>query len=215
MAVVDLAIAPQANLDLLALQSGWGLIAGDAAILLHQVVHAALGVDAQVLDVALVHPIDHGFHQAAFGAIGNLVVEAEDDIAAPAQIGLVELGIVEIAGEAVVFPEQQAMIAAIRRAKMAEHGFEALTPHRAGSGGGFVFEDLGEGAALFAAPGADGFLLLFEGEILLGAAAIAQVGDQAGVFGESHGESGRLSRIRLIWVIYPSMLSIFSVKAST
>jgi len=158
--------------------------AGDAAVLGNDVTQAALDVGGEVGEELLVHPVEGGFIEAACGALGYLVVEGDDLNAAAAQVGAVELGVVNVAGEAGVFPDDEGFFGGLAAAEMAHHGLEAGAPDSRGAGAGFVAEDAGEGNALGLAPGADFGFLLGKGEFLFFAAAVAQVGGDGGTWGK-------------------------------
>lgn len=162
-----------ADLDRLA-HIAEGRFSTNAAKGLAQMFLATAHVAGQVDQVALVKPIDGGFEEATFGSGWYGVFERVDLVATPAQIGAIELGIVEIAGEPAEFPDDHAGFSGVI-VEMDDHFLELLTPAAAGSGQGLVFEDVGQAEAIGGAPGADDLLLLFEGRFLFRTSTISTV----------------------------------------
>lgn len=154
------------------------------SVLLADVGEAAFGVGGEVFEVALVHPVDGGFEEAAVCAGGNLVVEAVDGVSETAELGAVVLCVVDIACKSVVFPDDDTVDVDGTLAKILDHLLELVTTDGGGAGSGTVCVDVDEDEAVFAAPGGDGVELLVNGEVLVFAAGIAEVGDEVGARGE-------------------------------
>ena len=154
--------------------------AGHAAVFADEVAEAASDVGGEVLEEAGVHPVDRGLEKAAVEAVWNLVFHAEDGVPAPAEICLVELRVVNVAGEAGKLPDDDALFLAIGSAEVAHHLLESFAGDGGGTRAGFIFENLGEDVALLDAPGADLFFLLLDGEFLVIASGVAEVGGVAG-----------------------------------
>lgn len=192
-AVEGVGVAVAAGAD----RVGDGLVAGGghpggAAVGGDVAGHAAADLTREVFQVLLVFPIDHGFEHAADGAIGDVVDEGVDGEAAAAQVGFVELGVVEIAGEAGVGPQQQAGLGGAV-AEVVDHGIEGGAADGGSAGDGLVLEDAGQGVVVTGGPGLELGFLLGDGLVLQAAAGIAQVGDQGGAGGEG-GIVGHIQR---------------------
>ena len=155
---------------------------------------AAFDIGGEVYEELLVHPVQRRFVEAAGGAFRDLVVHGNDADAAAAQVGAVELGVVYVAGEAGVFPDDEGFFGRFAAAEVAHHLLEALTPDDAGARSGFVAKDAGERQPADFAPGADFGFLLGKGEFLFFAAAVAEVGGNRRSGGEKgFGGHGQIS----------------------
>lgn len=110
-----------------------------------------------------------------------------DCVAAAAEVGAIVLGVVDVAGEAGVFPDNDAGFGAVGIVEMLDHLLEGFTPDDAGAGAGFVDVGMGEDVVVLVAPCLDGVLLLGDGEVLFFAAGVSEVGDEAGLGWEGGG----------------------------
>lgn len=81
--------------------------ARDAAISFDEVFEAAFGVGGGLLTLFFVGDVDEKFDNATVFAFRNLVIERMDDYAPLTQAEFVKLGVVYIAGEAGVVPEEE------------------------------------------------------------------------------------------------------------
>lgn len=162
---VGFAIPVRADVDRFTFEAA-GRGAGDAAIFADQVAQAAFDIGGEVIQEALVHPVDGGLKETAVEAIWYLVLDAEDLIAAAAEVGFVELGVVDVAGEAGELPDDDALLLGCAGAEVVHHGLESLAGDGGGARAGFVLEDGGEGETFGLAPGANFFFLLLDGEFL-------------------------------------------------
>jgi len=171
------AVTAAAKVDQLALEAARGR-AAEGAELGQIVALAALDIDGEVFGELVGHPVDEELDRAPGCALGDLVHDGVNEVTAAAQGGFEELGIVQVAGKAVVAPEDEPGLGdALFLGEVAEHVFKTSAAHGGGAGAG-VAEDAGEGMAMWGAPGADGGFLLVDGEILVVATRVAQVGDE-------------------------------------
>lgn len=154
--------------------------AADGAVGGDEVVEAALDVYGEIGGVFIGHPVDEEFEDATGRAFGDGVLQGVDGDAAAAEGGFEELGVVEVAGEAVVAPEEDAGFGwGVAVEEVVDEGIEASAASGGGGGAG-VGEDAGEGAGVLGAPGAEGGFLLGDGEVLFVSTGIAQVGGEVG-----------------------------------
>lgn len=180
---VGAAITAGADVDGFPLEAA-GRDAADGAVFFEDVALATFDVGFEIFDVAGGHPIYGGFEEASVEVVGDGVVEGVDDVATAAEIGFEELGVVDVTGEAVVFPEDDTGSLAGFSVEVLDHVEEGFAPDDAGAGGGFVFVDMEEGVAVFDGPGADELFLLGDGEVLFVSPRVAEVGDDVGGRGE-------------------------------
>lgn len=82
--------------------------AADGFVLGDVVLETAFDIGGEILQVAGVHPVDGGFEKTAVETLGDGFVEGVDDVATPSQVGFVVLGVVDFAGEAGEFPDENA-----------------------------------------------------------------------------------------------------------
>lgn len=175
VADVGTAVAALADFDGLADEAAWGC-ARDAAIGEHQVTQAALDVTTEVVEEALVGPVQGGFEENALGAFGQIVGNGDDAVATSAHVSAVELGVVDVAGEAGPAPDDEAGYGCVM-AQVVDHGQEAVSIDGGGTGTGVVAVGFCYGQAM-----GEGVALDF-GELLVGAqllgftARITEVGD--------------------------------------
>ncbi len=174
---VGLAIAALAKVDGLATDEAAGGDAGDGAVLLEVVVEAAAYIGGEGLEVAGVGPVDEGFEEAAVEAGGDVILYGLEGVAMTAQEGFVVLGVVEFAGEAGELPEEDVCGRAGGGGEVGDELEEGVTADDAGAGLGFVDVDLVEDEALLGGVDADDGFLLGDGEILIVATAVAEVGN--------------------------------------
>ncbi len=69
---------------------------------------------------------------------------------------------------------------------MVHHVLKALAPDDGGAGAGHIIKDMDEDEAVIGAPGADGRLLLGNGEVLGIASGVAAVGVEGGARGKGN-----------------------------
>ena len=100
--------------------------ARDAAISFDEVFEAAFGVGGGLLALFFVGNVDEEFDDATVFAFRNLVVEGMDDYAPLTQAEFVKLGVVYIAGEAGVIPEEQTTRAVGWDLVFREHAVEVV-----------------------------------------------------------------------------------------
>ena len=141
--------------------------------------------------------------QAAFERVGNVIDNGMDGEAAPAQIGDVEGDIVVLASQAGEFPDDHA---GGGRLDGVDHLQKAVTPGSGGARAGGILVPAGDDQAVLSSPGGDLVTLALNGEILLVATAVTQVGSQAGA-GEKRGIG---QRVRLFTLI---RLNFYSISA--
>lgn len=90
-----------------AFEAAWRC-ATDGTVLGDVVLEPAFYIGAEVLQVAGVHPVDGGFEEASIETLGDGFIEGMDDVAAPAQVSFVVLGVIDFTGEAGEFPDENA-----------------------------------------------------------------------------------------------------------
>ena len=154
--------------------------AGDAAIELNEVTQAALDINREIDDVLFILVVNEGFEDAAFGSLGDVVVEGIEDVTEIADLGAVEGGIVHVAGETVVLPDNDAALGAAAMAEGVHHGVEIITANGGGAAAGFVLEEVGDEQVVLGGPGAQGGFLLGDGKVLVFVAGVTQVGEEGG-----------------------------------
>ena len=147
-----------------------GMMMGDDKL------HAALDIAAKILAEFCVFPGDDGFEQATLQALGDGIVDGEDEEATAAQLGQVVHGVVVVTGEAGVIPEQEAFFLAGGGGEMLDHLEEGVAAGGFSAGTGGVFEEAGEDVAIGFAPLAGSLALLEDGKLLVTTAGITQVG---------------------------------------
>lgn len=156
--------------------------AGDASVFEDELTEATLDIDAEVFEVALVHPVDGALEKTSFRAGGELVLKGVDFVSPAAQIRFVKLGVVYVAGEAGKLPDDQP---GYREAipKCVHHFVELVTP-----GGGFGCDaipiDAVDGVAVFDGPFAAFGFLLGDGEFLIFVTGVAKVENEGGTSGK-------------------------------
>ncbi len=176
------------GLPLVAARRGAGGVAGVAAVRVFggdEREQAALGVGGNVEQIALRFPIYERFDERLrVAGVGEVVCQEDEGVAAPAQVRFEVLGVVEIAREAVLFPEQDAgdvrlprlrgatasvlfagALGDVIRARAAEAGDHFIEAHAA-DGGRSGLRAIGEG--------------LMEGEMVL--AGVVRVGGELLVY---------------------------------
>ncbi len=109
---VGCAVAAVADVDGLAFEAFWGE-SSQRAVLFDEVFESALDVDGHIFEEFGVVPVDDVLENSAVDAFGGDVVEGVDGVAAAAQVGFVVLGVVDVATEAVIFPDDDASQVAI------------------------------------------------------------------------------------------------------
>lgn len=149
---------------------------------------AIFGVDGGLTTLFLVGDVDQEFDEAPVGSLGDMVGEGVDDDAAFAEEGFVVGGVVEVAGEAGVVPDEEGCGAFGFVAGVGDEAVEVVTPCSGASRFGGVFVDAAQGEVVPGAVFFDGFELARNGAVLSFAAAVAQVGVYDGVGGDGGGE---------------------------
>lgn len=156
--------------------------AGDGAVEGDVLMEGAANVGPHVFDVALVGPVDGGFKEAAFGAGGDVVFEGVDFVSPAAQVGFVELGVVDVPGEAGEFPDEQAChLESV--AEVVDELLEGGAVVGVGGGAGIPV-NAEDGEVVFQRPLDDFDFLLLDGEFLFFVAGITQVDDDDCARGE-------------------------------
>lgn len=153
--------------------------AGDDAVNLGVVAQAAPDVFAEFFEELVGHPIQGGFEEAPVGAVRDGIADRYDLIAPPAQVGFVVGGVVDVAGEAREFPDHYA--GDLRRflgAQGVDHCHELLSADDGGARRGDIPVNGLEDDPAIGAPGADDGFLLVDGDVLVIASGVAQVGDE-------------------------------------
>lgn len=185
------AVAAQADGDGLAEEAARG-DARHTAVLPYQVPQAALYIYRKVGKVLFVLVVDEGFEDATGRTFGDLIVEGVEGVAEGADLGAVELGVVDVAGETVVLPDDDAALGAAVPEGF-HHGMEIVAAYVGGAAAGFVLVDVGEDETVGLRPDPDLVLLLGNGEFLVFVTAVTQVGEDVGAGRE--GVSGQCSVI--------------------
>ncbi len=139
-------------------------------VFFNQSPQAALDIDREVEKELFVLPINDGFEEFANGAFGDFIVERKEEVTMAANVGPVELRVVERAGEALIIPDEQASLGLLSCAQVVHHFVEAITGNDRRARAGQVFENAGQDQAMVDAPGGDGSLLLRDREVLIVAA---------------------------------------------
>ena len=104
---VGATIAPDTDDDWFALEAcRWR--AAQGTVFFGYVVKTTLDVFTHVFEEAGIHPVDGGFEKAPIDAIRDDIFHAVDGVAATAEVGFVELGVIDITTETGVAPEDQA-----------------------------------------------------------------------------------------------------------
>ena len=134
-----------------------------------------------------------GFEETAHGAFGDFVVEGVEDVAAGANFGAKELGVIDRAGKAVVLPYDDAALCAFM-AEGIHHGLKLVSFDDAGAALGFVLVDVRDDEVVFGGPFFERGFLLLDGEFLVFVAAIAQVAEDSVAGGKGKFAHGRLSQ---------------------
>lgn len=100
--------------------------AAKGAVLVDEVFEAAFDVDGHVFEKFGVVPVDDVLEYSAVDAFGGDVVEGVDGVAAAAQVGFVVLGVVDVATETRVFPDNDACEVAAGGGEAVDHGQELV-----------------------------------------------------------------------------------------
>ena len=175
---MGLAIAMNADLNRLALEATRGC-AGDSTIGFNKVAQTAGDIFAEIVKETLVHPVDGSFEKAAFGAFGDVVGEADDFVAAAAQIGLVKLGIVNVPGKTGHFPHDNSLFLGMSMlAEVLHKRLELVAADSGTARTSSIGEPCGDSAGVLDGPAFDGLALLVSGEFLMVATRVTQVGGQ-------------------------------------
>lgn len=156
-------------------QEAAGRRARHTAMTLDEFTQAALGIGAGLFALFFVAQVNEEFDDAGIVAFGDGVVEGVNDDAPLADHDLVELGVVYIAGEAGMVPEQESRGARFWNFVERHHAVEFITARDGAAAFGFIHEAVTELQAVLYAIGFDGAQLLVGGLFLAGPAAIAHV----------------------------------------
>ena len=143
-------IAAGAEVDWGTLEAS-GRRAWDTPIFLNELAQATPGICGGLLAFFFVGYIDEEFDDSAIVAFGDGVVEGVDGYAPLAQADLIELGIVDITGEAGVVPEQQCLRAGVWLFVQGHHAIEVITACSRAARSGFIYKVVAKDeAVLFA-----------------------------------------------------------------
>lgn len=116
-----------ADVDRFSFEAAWGE-ASQCSVLFEEVALSSFYVDTHVFYIALVHPVDGGFEEASVWSIGDVVVYGVDQVSTAAQVGAKKLGVVDVTGESVVFPENDACFGGVV-AEVFDHLVELISAY--------------------------------------------------------------------------------------
>lgn len=157
-------IAPPADIYGFALEAT-GRGARDCTVGLYKVAQTADHILAEIFEETSVHPVDGGLEKPAFGAIRDVVGQGDNFVSSPAQIGLIELGIIDVTREPGHFPHDNAFFFRVPT-EVAHEGLELVAPDDGTARASGVDEPGGDGAAVLHGPAFNGLALLVGGEFL-------------------------------------------------
>ena len=178
--------------------------ARDTAVFLDEVTKAALCIEGGLFAFFFVGHIDEEFDEAAIIAFGDVVVEGVHGDTPFADDDLVELGVVYIAGEAGVVPEDETTWPLIGDVVEVDHAVEVVTTGGGATGFGDIYKPVAVDEGMLCTVGLDLSQLLFGGSILAHAAAVASIGVYDGGVGKGGGrrEVGQFTISDLRFMIY-------------
>lgn len=146
------------------------------SVFLNEVAESAFGIGRGLSSFFFVGHIYEEFDDATVVAFGDLVVEGVDEDLVGADEGFVVDGVVEVAGEAGVVPEDERVGALVGDAVVVDHAVEVVASCGGAAAFGFVAKVVTEGEPVFVAECLNFGELLIGGLILASAATVATVG---------------------------------------
>ncbi len=167
-------VAALANGDRFALEAARG-DARDAVIFLNEFAQSALGIGAGLTAFLFVAEIYEEFDDAAVVAFGDGIVDGVNNDLVCAEEGFVVDGVVEVAGEAGVVPQDETCRALFFVAVEIHHAIEVFAADGGAAALGFVHKVVAQDETVCDAVVCDLFELLVGGLLLTHTAAVAAV----------------------------------------